>query len=251
MNIVNVKSLHERSKIIAMIAWALLLAGYWWYTSANGLNPAQTMQVLINFVSESPYGFPIYILVYMIRPIFLFPATLVTMAATYLYGPARGIAYAIVASNLSTMVAFLIGRFFGNSFLPNMERNALVNRYADRLRNESFQTTLVLRFLFLPYDLVSYFSGFLNIDLRWFMLATVLGSIPGTISFGMLGASIDGDFAAQSISLDPWTLALSALMFGFSILMYHIVRQREKTFIPNPSPKRGRESPIPPGRGLG
>ncbi|MEW6403394.1 MAG: VTT domain-containing protein, partial [Chloroflexota bacterium] len=109
----------------------------------------------------------------------------------------------------------------------NMEKNALVSKYADRMRRESFQTTLVLRFLFLPYDLVSYFSGFLNIDLRWFMLATVLGSIPGTISFGMLGASIQGDFAAQSVSLDPWALTLSALMFGFSILMYRIVRRRE------------------------
>jgi uncharacterized membrane protein YdjX (TVP38/TMEM64 family) len=115
MNMADKSPSRERNKIIAMIAWALSLAGYWWYTSANGLTPAQTMQVLINFVSESPYGFPIYILVYMIRPVFLFPATLVTMAATYLYGPVLGIAYALVASNLSTMVAFLIGRFFGTS----------------------------------------------------------------------------------------------------------------------------------------
>ncbi len=218
----------DYSKTIALVAWALLLIGYWWYTTANGLTPVQTMQALIDFVSESPYGFPIYVLVYMIRPVFLFPATLVTMTATYLYGPVQGIAYALIASNLSTMVAFMIGRFFGSGFLQNVEKNALVGKYAERLRKESFQTTLVLRFLFLPYDLVSYFSGFLNIDLRWFMLATVLGSIPGTISFGMLGASIQGDFAAQSVSLDPLFLLISAGMFAVSIGMYHLVRQREK-----------------------
>ncbi len=218
----------DLSKVIAMIAWVLLLAGYWWYTIANSLTPSQTMRGLIDFVSKSPYGFPIYILVYMIRPVFFFPATLVTMAATYMYGPVLGIAYALVASNLSTMVAFLIGRFFGKSFLPNMEKNALVSKYADRLRRESFQTTLVLRFLFLPYDLVSYFSGFLNIDLGWFMLATVLGSIPGTISFGMLGASIHGNFASQNISLDPLSLVISAAMFVVSIGLYRFVRYREK-----------------------
>lgn len=222
----------DRSKGIAMIAWIFLLASYWWYTSANGLTPSQTMQILISFISESPYGFLIYTLVYMIRPVFLFPATLMTMAATYLYGPVQGIAYALVASNLSTMVAFLIGRFFGNSFLQNMEKNALVSKYADRLRRESFQTTLVLRFLFLPYDLVSYFSGFLNIDLGWFMLATILGSIPGTISFGMLGASIQGSFASQSVSLDPLSLVISAGMFAVSIGLYRFVRRREKTLNP-------------------
>lgn len=218
----------DKSKIIALIAWVLLLIGYWWYTSANGLTPMQTMQDLINFVSESPYGFPIYVLVYMIRPVFLFPATLVTMTATYLYGPVQGIAYALIASNLSTMVAYLIGRFFGSGFLKNIERNAVIGKYADRLRQDGFQTTLILRFLFLPYDLVSYFSGFLHIDMRAFMLATVLGSIPGTISFGMLGASIKGDFAAQSVSLDPLSLVISASMFAVSIALYRVVRYREK-----------------------
>jgi uncharacterized membrane protein YdjX (TVP38/TMEM64 family) len=224
----NIHQPRDKSKVTAMAAWVLLLAGYWWYTSANNLTPSQTMQILINYISESPYGFPIYTLIYMIRPVFLFPATLVTMAATYLYGPVRGIAYALIASNLSTMVAFLIGRFFGHSFLRNIEKNALVSKYAERLRRESFQTTLVLRFLFLPYDLVSYFSGFLNIDLRWFMLATVLGSIPGTISFGMLGASIQGNFASQSVSLDPLSLLISAMMFAVSVGLYRFVRYRER-----------------------
>jgi len=217
----------DYSKIIAAVSWALLLIGYWWYTSANGLMPMQTMQTLINFVSKSPYGFPLYVLVYMIRPIFLFPATLVTMTATYLYGPVQGIAYALVASNLSSMIAYFIGKFFGGGFLQNINEKNIVGKYAARLRKDGFQTTLILRFLFLPYDLVSYFSGFLHIDLGWFMLATVLGSIPGTISFGMLGASIQGDFAAQSVKLDPLSLVVSAAMFAVSIGMYRLVRKRE------------------------
>ena len=217
----------DYSKIIAAVSWALLLIGYWWYTSANGLMPMQTMQTLINFVSKSPYGFPLYVLVYMIRPIFLFPATLVTMTATYLYGPVQGIAYALVASNLSSMIAYFIGKFFGGVFLQNINENNIVGKYAIRLRQDGFQTTLILRFLFLPYDLVSYFSGFLHIDLGWFMLATILGSIPGTISFGMLGASIQGDFAAQSVKLDPLSLVISAAMFAVSIGLYRVVRKRE------------------------
>lgn len=239
----------DKSKRLALTAWALALIGYWWYSAANGLTPMQAMQTLINFVSVSPYGFPIYVLVYMIRPVFLFPATLVTMTATYLYGPVRGIAYALVASNLSSMIAYFIGRFFGSGFLQNLDETNVVGRYAKRLRADGFQTTLILRFLFLPYDLVSYFSGFLHIDLRAFMLATILGSIPGTISFGMLGASIQGDFASQSVSLNPSALLISAAMFGLSILMYRIVRRREKALIPNPFPERGRESPVPPGEG--
>lgn len=224
----NTKPSFDYSKIIAAICWAILLIGYWWYSEAHGFTPMETMQALVNFVSTSPYGFPIYVLVYMIRPVFLFPATLVTMTATYLYGPVQGIAYALVASNLSSMIAYFIGRFFGGGFLKNISDDNVVGRYANRLRKDGFQTTLILRFLFLPYDLVSYFSGFLHIDLGWFMLATVLGSIPGTISFGMLGASIKGDFASQSVKLDPLSLVISAAMFAVSIALYRVVRYREK-----------------------
>jgi len=224
----NKKLSSDYSKIVAAISWAFALIIYWWYSDAHGLTPVQTMQVLINFVSTSPYGFLIYVLVYMIRPIFFFPATLVTMTATYLYGPVQGIAYALIASNLSSMIAYFIGRFFGGGFLQNINENNLVGKHASRLRKDGFQTTLILRFLFLPYDLVSYFSGFLHIDLGWFMLATVLGSIPGTISFGMLGASIQGDFASQSLTFDPLSLFISAVMFAVSIGLYRLVRYREK-----------------------
>lgn len=217
---------------LALMAWLLLLAGYWWYTSANGLTPVETMRTLVAHVSGSPYGLAIYVLAYVIRPVFLFPATLLTMTATYLYGPWRGISYALIASNLSTLVAYWIGRFFASGFLRDLERHPLVGRYAGRLRQDSFQTTLILRFLFVPYDLVSYFSGVLNIDLRGFMAATVLGSIPGTISFGLLGASIQGDFAAQSLTLDPLSLLAALAMFAVSLGLYRLVRRRERSDTP-------------------
>ncbi len=59
------------------------------------------------------------------------------------------------------------------------------------MRDNSFETVLIMRLLFLPYDLVNYASGILR--LRWlpFLLATALGSLPGTVSFVLLGASID------------------------------------------------------------
>lgn len=47
----------------------------------------------------------------------------------------------------------------------------------------SFETVLIMRFIFLPYDLVNYLAGILRIDLKAFILATLLGSIPGTIAF--------------------------------------------------------------------
>ena len=185
------------------------------------------MRSVIGFLTGNPFGFFFYTLAYMIRPLFLFPATFVTMAAGYLYGPALGITYAVIASNLSSLVAYLIGRYFGSALIDRFSKLDLVNRYAQRLRQNSFETALTMRFLFLPYDLVSYFSGFLKIGWRGFILATILGSIPGTISFGLIGAALEGDFAAPTQAINLNLLIVSAMMFIFSIALSRLFRARE------------------------
>ncbi len=223
----RISSILSRERKIAGIAWIFVIAGYWWYTRANNLSSIEMMRGVITFLAGNPLGFFLYVLLYMIRPLFLFPATFVTMAAGYLYGPATGIAYAIIASNLSSLVAYLIGRYFGSALLGRFGKLDLVNRYAQRLRQNSFETALTMRFLFLPYDLVSYFSGFLNISWRGFLLATILGSIPGTISFGLIGAALEGDFAAPAEAINLNLLIVSAVMFALSIALSRWFRTRE------------------------
>lgn len=216
-----------RERKLAGIAWLFVLAGYWWYTRVNNLSAVEMTRSVIGFLTGNSLGFFIYTLVYMIRPLFLFPATFVTMAAGYLYGPALGITYAVIASNLSSLVAYLIGRYFGSTLIDQFCKLDLVNRYAQRLRKNSFETALIMRFLFLPYDLVSYFSGFLKINWRGFLLATILGSIPGTISFGLIGAALEEDFAAPTQAINFNLLIASAGMFAISIELSRWFRARE------------------------
>lgn len=222
-----------KERLLAGIAWVSVIGIYWWYTSSHNLTAVELMKRVIGFLAGNPFGVLLYILLYVIRPLFIFPATLVTMAAGYLYGPFLGILFAIIASNLSSLGAYSIGRFFGSELIDQFCRYDLVNRYATRLRNNSFETSLTLRFLFLPYDLVSYFSGFLKIDWRGFLLATILGSIPGTISFTLIGATLDGEFSVAKTSLNLNLIILSGLMFAMSILLSRWFRKREAKALSN------------------
>jgi uncharacterized membrane protein YdjX (TVP38/TMEM64 family) len=217
----------SKERLIAGAAWILVIVLYWWYTNAYNLTAVELMKRVIEFLVDNPFGILLYILMYVIRPLFIFPATLVTMAAGYLFGPFLGVVFAMVASNLSSLVAYSIGRFFGSELIDQFCKYDLVNRYATRLRNNSFETSLTLRFLFLPYDLVSYFSGFLKIGWRGFLLATILGSIPGTISFTMIGATLDGEFSIVSTSFNLNLIIISGLMFATSILLSRWFRKRE------------------------
>lgn len=197
------------SKLVALAVWVALVAAYWRYTSVNALTPLQTVQQLTGFLAVNNLGVAIYVLLYMLRPAIFFPAALLTLAAGYLYGPIFGTIIVIVASNLSSMVAYFMGRFFGAGIVANSVDSGVLHRYSERMRRNSFETVLVMRFIFLPYDLVSYFSGFLHVKWQGFFLATVLGSIPGTISFILFGAAIEGQFTGELPGLDGTSLGVA------------------------------------------
>lgn len=214
-------------KLGALFFWLLVLGGYFWYTWQNNLGPLEAVNQLIDLLSNSRYGPLLYLLIYALRPLILFSAALLTIAAGLLFGPIWGWIYTVLGSNTSAMVAYMIGRYFGQGLLETSESDGVVQRYTKRMRENPFETVLIMRFIFLPYDLVNYLAGFLQIDWKAFLLATALGSIPGSISFVLIGASIEGDIQGVP-SLNPWTLAISAAIFVISIVLSRYFKQREK-----------------------
>jgi uncharacterized membrane protein YdjX (TVP38/TMEM64 family) len=141
----------------------------------------------------------------------------------------------VIGSNMSATLAFVFGRAFGQGVLPagaEGDTVGIVSRYAERLRANAFTTVLVMRLIYLPYDLVSYLAGFLRVPYRPYLLGSLLGSLPGTLTFVLAGASlnIDDIFAGRfDISaINPWTLVLSAVLFAAGLVISRLLRRKEQ-----------------------
>lgn len=214
-------------KLIALACWLLALGGYQWYAWRNDLSSLAVAQQLIGVLSNSAYGPLLFIALYMLRPLLLFSAALLSIAAGFVFGPVWGVVYTLIGSNSSATVAYVVGRFFGRGLLTGAQATSLVQRYAERLRSNSFVAVMIMRLIFLPYDLVNYLAGFLRIDYRAFITATILGSIPGTFAFVLAGASIQGDFRDGQPGFDPRVFAASLAIFGISLLVARYLKRRE------------------------
>lgn len=214
-------------KLIGVLFWIALLSTYFWFTWRNQLGPLESVQFLVAAMQGSFYGAAFYLLAYALRPLIFFPATLLTVAGGFLFGPILGILLTVVAANTSALIAYSVGRYFGQGMLDESKSDGIVRRYASRMRENSFETVLIMRFVFLPYDLVNYLAGILRIDWRAFLLATALGSIPGTISFVLFGASIER-FDGGLPAFNPWVLAISIGIFVASLTLSRIFKKREQ-----------------------
>jgi len=229
--------LHKHGlKVVAALFWLLLVGGYAWYYRANGLTTATALLQIVTLL-DSPWGPLLYILIYALRPLIFFSAAVLTIASGAIFGAgsilnlALAVLYTIIGSNLSATVAYTIGRFFGQGLLQENQggNSGLIQRYADRMRQNSFETILIMRFIFLPYDLVNYLAGILRIDWKAFILASLLGSIPGTIAFVSFGASIDVKelVMGKTPEFDPWVLIFGVGIFIVSIAISRYFKKRE------------------------
>ena len=134
-------------KIIALLFWFGLLWLFFSYREANTMNNLELLGLLFDFVSGSSLGALLYIIVYAIRPLIFFPATLLTFLSGALFGFWWGIFYTIVGENMSANLAYWIGRFFGKDL--KLE-NSLLSGWITKLRTNAFVTVLLMRLLFCP-----------------------------------------------------------------------------------------------------
>ncbi|MFT7506968.1 MAG: pyruvate/2-oxoglutarate dehydrogenase complex dihydrolipoamide dehydrogenase (E3) component [Acidimicrobiales bacterium] len=207
-------------KIIALIFWGTILYTFQQYRIDNNLSYQAILLQGLHFFTSTMYGPLVYMGLYAIRPIILFPATLLTALSGALFGFWWGIAYTILGENASANFAYWIGRFFGKDL--RLE-DSLIGNWVEALRKNGFGTVLLMRLFYVPFDLTNYGSGIVKVKWSKYALATVIGIMPGLTTFVALGAAVDiEEFQMNGLTfdaLDPKFLALSATIFIVSLLL--------------------------------
>jgi uncharacterized membrane protein YdjX (TVP38/TMEM64 family) len=225
-------------RIVVAALWIGAVVAWRVYQHRTGMGTTDTLQRFVDRVGSAWWGVAAYLGVYLARPLVLFPATLLTVAGGLIFGPAVGIGVVIIGANASAMVAYGVGRLVtttpgANASGPSpagdaasTARAGLAARWAERMRQNSFESILVMRLLFLPYDLVNYTAGLLRIGWVPFLGATAIGSLPGTVSFVLLGASLER--VDEGIDgLDPTALVVSVALIVASIAGSRWLRRRQ------------------------
>lgn len=223
----DLKNLFKKNlpKLFAVAFWAAILVSFFIYKSANDLTTRGILGLAIDFFQDNQTIAPLlFIALYTLRPIIFFPATLLTALAGVLFGPIYGIIYTFIGENGSANLAYGIGRILGNDL--NLEDNKLFGKYVAKARKNPFISVLIMRFIYLPFDLVNYGSGVTKINWKGYALATAVGILPGLTTFVLLGASIDAKTLLEAESLtelaggfNPLTFAVAAALFIGSLVL--------------------------------
>jgi uncharacterized membrane protein YdjX (TVP38/TMEM64 family) len=202
--------------------WLIAISGFWIYAQWQDAGVTELMQRWLLAISEARWGPLVLFGLFMLRPLFLLPITILNAFGGFLFGPLWGLIYTLIATLVSSAIAYSIGRFFGDASIATGNQGFL-----QRLRERSFETVLISRLIFLPGDLVNYGAGFVRVSFAGFMLATAVGGLPGLLMTVLAGASIEGVFRFDGITIRPEFLITSGLLLISSLLFAHYLRQRK------------------------
>jgi pyruvate/2-oxoglutarate dehydrogenase complex dihydrolipoamide dehydrogenase (E3) component/uncharacterized membrane protein YdjX (TVP38/TMEM64 family) len=209
---------HQAPKLVALIFWVALIYSFQHYRIENELSYSDVLLSLISFFTSTLWGPVIYMALYAVRPLILFPATLLTALSGTLFGFWWGVIYTIIGENASANFAYWIGRFFGKDM--RLE-DSIIGNWVEALRTRPFGTVLFMRLFYMPFDLTNYGSGILKIKWSSYFTATLIGIMPGLTTFVALGAALDlEEFSANGLSFDafdPRFIALSVAIFILSL----------------------------------
>lgn len=137
----------------------------------------------------------IYILTFIILPIFFFPVSVIVVAGGSLFGLTKGSIYTFMAVIVNTTIMYFLGRFLFKDFV-----NSFVDKHvSEKIKNALFSKnqkvlSLVLFIIRLSpifsYNLVNYISGITEIKFTPYILTTLLGVLPGIIVFINIGENV-------------------------------------------------------------
>lgn len=162
----------------------------------------------------------VYVVFYTFRPLVLFPASLLTVASGLIFGPWLGIVFTIVGENTSANFAFSLARWLGrNAVMTRAGERTLAARWDKRLSRNGLVSVLVMRLVYLPFDLVNFSCGLTSMRQRDFAVGTFIGILPALISFVLFGGVVAADNDHRLL-----TLGLAALFFLLGIVIARLLK---------------------------
>ncbi|MGH8922220.1 MAG: TVP38/TMEM64 family protein, partial [Actinomycetes bacterium] len=120
-------------------------------------------------------GATIYVLIFGLATLALFPATPLMTAAGLLYGPVVGVLLVWAGSMLGAIGSFLLGRVLSSHALEQLAGKRIVRLNA-LFANHGIATVLLMRVIpVFPFALVNYGSAITAITFRQYLIGTAVG----------------------------------------------------------------------------
>lgn len=213
--------MHKKFALIVLFFWVFVVALFFkevlFYATVHNLEFIDALEIIDINIQRTILGHGmlssfLFILIYTLRPLVFFPASIMTITSVFIFGPFEGFFISYFGELSSATVTYYIGKFFGEELA--LTKNHLLKKITPYFQKNPFLSVFVLRIVPLfPFDFVNYASGIFKINVKSYFYATILGVIPGLVVFIFLSYS----FVHRNLL--PWAIISTVLLIVTGLLL--------------------------------
>ena len=160
----------------------------------------------------------IYIILFTFVPLTFFPDSILAIAGGMCFGMVSGFIYTMIGALFGGILSFFLAKTLGHKVFNKFIKKDLSN-LENAIKNKGFALVFVLRLIPLfPFDVISYAAGFSGVKFKDFVLATILGIIPGIFVFVNIGDK------ASEIGSSSFYMSI-ALLVGLIVMSYALKKK--------------------------
>lgn len=180
------------------------------------------------------WGPVIYIVLYVFRPLILFPAAVFSASAGVIWG-LEGLVYLVIGANLSAIAEFFLARYFARETIEKFLKGK-IGDIDKAIEKRGFVTVLLIRLIpNVAWDIQNLALGLTKVKFRDYALATLIGILPGSFALVYFGSSF------ISVITNPkhfWKIIVAFLIFGAVYYLQQFLRKKQNAVV-SPSTSLG------------
>ena len=151
----------------------------------------------------------IYLLMFALLPVFFFPVPILAVAGGVAFGFVEGSLLTFLGASINCYIMFVISRRFGRDWVRNYLKRKMNPKQHERIFGVSDDKLMI---------------SLTNISLTKYMIASVLGIVPGTIVFLNFGATATNIYSKEFLIASVLVILLTV----GSIYLSKLVEKREQ-----------------------
>jgi uncharacterized membrane protein YdjX (TVP38/TMEM64 family) len=199
---------------LLVLVLAVIGATAWYFSQYDEFSRDNLRAFIRRF---GPWAPVVYAAVYVVSSPVPLLAPVISAAGGLLFGTGMGTLYTIVVVSASALVPFTLARRLGREWVESkLHGRKLDAVYQQSGGGKGFMFILVMRLIpILPWEVQNYVAGLTKVSIPTFILATIVGIIPGTFAFTLLGSA-----AADT---DSWQFAVAVALVVLMMVVVPIV----------------------------
>ncbi|MGH9801678.1 MAG: TVP38/TMEM64 family protein, partial [Blastocatellia bacterium] len=151
-----------------------------------------------------------YVLLYVVTTVLLIPGSLLTIGAAGIFSFWKALAVVLAGANLGALCAFWLTRTFLREKVARWaEANPKFAALDRAIGREGFKMVLLVRLSpVFPFTLLNYLLGLTTVRTGSYVLANLIGMLPGTFLYVYIGATARDALRAGASGVGMWQMVL-------------------------------------------